>query len=56
MVKPLDKDDLYKISNWASWECKNLVNNLEALGLVIVKKEELECNNLFCSLCEDDGR
>ena len=56
MVKQLSKDDLYKLSDWASWECENLVNNLDKLGLAVVDKKELETNNLFCSLCEDDGK
>ena len=54
MVKPIDKDKLYELTDWASWECENLIKNLHRFGLVVVKEEELEQNNMFCSLCEDD--
>lgn len=55
MVKPVDKDELYKLTDfWASWECKNLIENLKHFGLVIVKEKELEDNNRFCNLYEDD--
>ena len=57
MVKPVDKDELYKLADfWASWECANLIESLKRFGLVIVKEKELEDNNRFCNLCEDDLR
>lgn len=56
MVDRINKDELYRISGWASWECENLIRNLEDLGLTIVSIKQLETNNLFCNLCEDDGK
>lgn len=54
MVIPLDKDDLYKKTKWFSKDCEDLVHNLEKFGLVICEKKNIDENNLFCKLSEDD--
>lgn len=55
-MKAITKDELYKITGWASWDCKTLVNNLADYGLIVVNRDDFV--ELVSSLkqAEDDGK
>lgn len=54
MVAILNKDKLYKKTGWFSQDCEKIIHDLAQFGLVICEKKEVEKNNMFCELCEDD--
>lgn len=49
-MRVLDKHGLYEITKWFSKDCEKIVADLEKVGLVIVRKEDVERYNRM----EDD--